>query len=482
MPALDEGDLLYMPTTFPGIAIGKARELLQQTDRLIATVPEVERVFGKIGRAETATDPAPLEMIETTIKLRPREEWRPGMTMDKLKEELNQRVHFPGLSNAWLMPIEARLNMLATGIKTPVGIKIAGPDLDTLQRIGQRVEGLVRQLPGTRSAFFERVAQGRYIDVEIDRRLAARFLLSIAEIEDVVATAIGGNTITQTIEGRERYPVNIRYPLYVRDSVEKLRQLPVVTSQDIQIALGELADIRVVDGPAMIKTENARLNGWVYVEIEDRDLGAYVEEAKRLVDAQLELPPGYSITWSGQYEHLLRAQERLQYIIPLTLVSILLLLYLAFRNMTAALMVLGTVPLALAGGFWMIYLLGYHLSVAVAAGFIALAGVAAEFGVVMLVYLDQAVKRHPPTTIADLRAAIIAGAVLRVRPKAMTAAVILAGLLPIMLGSGTGSEVMKHIAAPMVGGMITAPLMSMFLLPALYLLWIKRSITPRPLA
>jgi Cu(I)/Ag(I) efflux system membrane protein CusA/SilA len=471
MPELDEGDLLYMPTTLPGLSIGKARELLQQTDRLIRTIPEVERVFGKVGRAETATDPAPLTMIETTIKLRPRAQWRPGMTLEKLKAELDARVQVPSLNNAWLMPIKTRIDMQSTGINTPVGIKIAGPDLKVIETIGEDVERVLHGVEGTQSVYSERTASARYIDIEIDRYALTRYSVTLEEIQEVISTAVGGVNVMYTVEGRERYPVNLRYPRAVRDSVDKLRDLPIVTESQEEFQLRDVAEVRVVDGPPVIRSEDARLNGRVYVTIEDRDLGTYIEAAQQAVREQVNLPPGYTLTWAGQYEYMQRAKERLAWIVPLTLAIILVLLYLSFRNFTQALLVMVAVPLSLVGGFWLVYLLGYDLSVAVAVGFLALAGLAAEFGVVMMVYLDEAVKRNRPATLQELRAAIIEGAVLRVRPKAMTAAVIIAGLLPIMLGSGTGSEVMRRIAAPLVGGMVTAPLVSMFLIPLLYLWW-----------
>ncbi len=477
MPDMDEGDLMYMPTLLPGVSIGKAQEFLQQSDKLIKTVPEVRTVFGKVGRADTATDPAPLAMLETLIQFKPKDQWRPGMTLEKLKQELDRTVQFPGVANVWVMPIKTRIDMLATGIKSPVGVKIAGPDLQVIEKIGKQVEHTLRGIPGTTSAFAERVTGGRYINIEIDRRAAARYGLNIADIQEVISTAVGGKNIAETIEGRERYPVNLRYPQQVRDSLEQLRLLPMVTSGGAQIALSDVAKIEIADGPDMIKSENARLSGWVYVQTEGRDLGSYVNDAKQRVAEQVKLPAGYTLTWSGQYEYLERAKQRLQYVIPLTLAIILLLLYLNFRNLTQSLMVMGAVPLSLVGGFWLLYVLGYHMSVAVAVGFIALAGVAAGFGVIMLVYLDLAYQRHLPKTLAELRAAVIEGAVMRVRPKAMTAAVIIAGLLPIMIGSGTGSEVMKRIAAPMIGGMITAPLVSLFLIPVLYFLWKGRKLS-----
>ncbi len=471
MPKLDEGDLLYMPTTLPSISIGKARQLLQQTDRLIKTVPEVDTVFGKIGRADTATDPAPLTMIETTIRLKPKDEWRDGMTMDKIIDELDARVQIPGLTNAWLMPISARIDMLATGIKTPLGIKIAGPELDVIQDIGEQIETVLHNIPGTASVFSERVGGARYIDIQVMRDQAAHYGLSVADLQEVIKTAVGGQNLTWTIEGRERYPINLRYPRESRDTVDDLRNLPVFVATGEQLALANVAQVRIKDGPALIKTENARLNGWVYIDIKDRDMGSYVEQAKKAVEDKVKLPGGYSISWAGQYQYMVRAMERLQYIVPFTLLLILLLLYLNFRNMTESLIVMLALPLALVGGVWLVYILGYNLSVAVGVGFIALAGVAAEFGVIMLVYLDQAVKKYQPKTSAELRTAVIEGAVMRVRPKAMTVAVIIAGLLPIMLGSGSGSEIMRRIAAPMIGGMITAPLVYMLVIPALYYIW-----------
>jgi Cu(I)/Ag(I) efflux system membrane protein CusA/SilA len=476
MPDMDEGDLMYMPTLLPGVSIGKAQEFLQQSDKLIKTVPEVRSVFGKAGRADTATDPAPLTMLETLIQFKPKSEWRPGMTLEKLKQELDRVVQFPGVANVWVMPIKTRIDMLATGIKSPVGVKIAGPDLQVIDTLSKQVESTLRDVPGTTSAYAERVTGGRYIMIDIDRRAAARYGLNIADIQEVISAAVGGMNIAETVEGRERYPINIRYPQDVRDSLERLRLLPVVAAGGAQIALSDVAKIEIADGPDMLKSENARLSGWIYVQIEGRDLGSYVSDAKQRVGEQVKLPAGYTLAWSGQYEYLERAKQRLQYVIPFTLAIILLLLYLSFRNLTQSLMVMGAVPLALVGGFWLLYLLGYNFSVAVGVGFIALAGVAAEFGVVMLVYLNQAYKRHQPKTLAELQAAVIEGAALRVRPLAMTAAVIIAGLLPIMIGSGTGSEVMKRIAAPMIGGMITAPLVSLFLIPVLYLLWRGRKL------
>ncbi|MEE9492529.1 MAG: efflux RND transporter permease subunit [Gammaproteobacteria bacterium] len=471
MPELDEGDLLYMPTTMPGISTGKARQLLQQMDRLIKTVPEVETVFGKAGRAETATDPAPLTMIETTIRLKPRDQWREGIAMKDIIAELDARVDFPGVTNAWLMPISARIDMLATGIKTPVGIKISGFDLGVIQKIGEQVERVIHTIPGTASVFSERVGGARYIDIDIDRDKAAHYGMSVADVHEVLDLAVGGKNLTYTVEGRERYPINLRYPRHVRDSVDALHDLPVFLSTGEQIRLQEVAKITIEDGPALIKTEDARLTGWVYIDVKGSDIGHYVKHAQRMIAENITLPAGYSISWSGQYQYLMRATDRLKVIVPITVLMIFVLLYLNFRNMVEAIMVMGALPLALVGGIWLLYFLGYNLSVAVGVGFIALAGVATEFGVIMLVYLNQAVKLHQPTTREELRKCVIEGAVLRVRPKAMTVAVILAGLLPIMLGSGTGSELMQRIAAPMIGGMITAPLVSMLVIPVLFYLW-----------
>jgi Cu(I)/Ag(I) efflux system membrane protein CusA/SilA len=479
MPDLDEGDLLYMPSTFPAISIGKAQQLLQQTDKLIMTVPEVRHVFGKVGRAETATDPAPLTMIETTILLKPREQWRAGMTIDKLKHELNELVQVPGLTNAWVMPIKNLIDMLATGIKTPVGIKVAGPDLDKIQEVGQQIEKVLNNIPGTVSVYSERVAGGRYVTVDIDRLAAARFALNVADIQEIVRTALGGMRVGMTVEGLERYPINIRYPHDVRDSLEKLRNLPVVTPAGAHIPLAEVAEIRIDDGPGLIKTEDARLNGWIYIDIEGRDLGSYVLEAQQVVADKIDLPPGYSISWSGQYEFLVRALQRLSTVVPVTLVIIILLLYLNFRNLTEVMIIMATLPLALTGGFWLLYALDYNLSIAVGVGFIALSGVAVEIGVVMLVYLNLALKQHQrkvernggQLTLEEVRAAVIDGALMRIRPIMMTVASIIAGLLPIMLGAGTGSEVMRRIAAPMVGGMISATLLTLVVIPAVFLLW-----------
>jgi Cu(I)/Ag(I) efflux system membrane protein CusA/SilA len=467
MPPLDEGDLMYMPTTYPGISVDKAREILQHTDKLILSVPEVEQVFGKIGRAETATDPAPLTMIETLIRFKPKDDWRDGMTPEKIRAELDRVVQYPGLTNAWVMPIKTRIDMLATGIKTPVGIKIAGPDLDIIESIGKQLEQVVAEVEGTESVYSERVAGGRYVDVHVDRLRAARYGMNVADVQEYVSTAVGGMNVAQTVEGLERYPINVRYPQRVRDSVQQLRLLPIMTPAGASIALGDVASIEVTEGAPVIKSENARPNGWVFVDIAGRDLGSYVNEARQIVADQVHLPAGYSLAWSGQYEYMVRAQERLAVVGPVTLAIIMLLLYLNFRRFAEVAIIMGTVPFALIGGLWLLYLLGYELSVAVGVGFIALAGVAVEIGVVMLVYLNQAMKKYPE----DIHQAVIEGALLRVRPIMMTVAATIGGLLPVMIGSGTGSEVMRRIAAPMVGGMVSATILTLIVIPAVFVLW-----------
>ena len=478
MPPLDEGDLLYMPTALPGLSISKASEVLQLTDRLIKTVPEVKSVFGKTGRAETATDPAPLEMLETTIQFKPRSEWRPGMTPEKLVDELDARLKIPGMANVWVQPIRNRIDMLSTGIKSPVGIKIGGADLDTLEKIGQEVERLMKKVPGASSVIAERVTGGRYIDIKIDRLKIARYGLNIDDVQMLVSTAIGGDNIGEKIDGLARFPINVRFPRELRDSVEKLKTLPIITEQGATVPLGEVAEVKVTDGPPMIKSENARPNVWVYVDIHDRDLGSFVSDAKALLDKELQLPAGYSLAWSGQFEYFERAAKRLSYVVPMTLGIIFILLFLAFKRMTPALLILGSLPFALVGAVWFLYILGHHFSIASGVGMIALSGLAAEFGIIMLVYLDDAIERYRAAgklnNKEDLYAALIEGAALRVRPKAMTVAVILAGLIPILIGAGTGSEAMSRIAAPMVGGMLTAPLLSLFVLPAAYML-LRRS-------
>lgn len=474
MPPLDEGDLLYMPSTLPGISAREAGRLLQQTDRLIKTVPEVATVFGKAGRADTATDPAPLTMIETTIRFKPRDQWRPGMTMDKLVSELDSVVKVPGIANVWVPPIRNRLDMLATGIKSPVGIKVNGNNIAAIEQVAEQIERVVKQVPGVTSALAERLGGGRYVDINIDRLKAARYGVSVKELQSLVATVIGGQNIGETIEGRERYPINVRYPREIRDNVQKLQNLPVITANGSQIALSELADISITDGPPMLKSENARLSNWVYVDLRGRDLKSAVEDMQRAVSQQVKLPDGVSLSWSGQFEYLERASAKLRIVLPFTLVIIFVLLYVTFSRVSDALLIMGTLPFSLVGGVWLLYLLGYNLSVAGAVGFIALAGVAAEFGVIMVLYLNQAIARHkaldPQGGKPMLMRALHEGAVLRVRPKVMTVATIMAGLLPIMWGDGTGSEVMRRIAAPMIGGMITAPLLSMLVIPAMYVL------------
>ncbi len=473
MPPLDEGDLLYMPTALPGLSAGKAAELLQQTDRLIKSVPEVKSVYGKAGRAATATDPAPLVMFESTIQFKPRDEWRPGMTPDKLVDELDRTVRVPGLTNIWVPPIRNRLDMLATGIKSPVGVKVLGPDLAVIDRLTGEIEGALKKVPGVTSAFAERLTGGRYVNVDIRREAAARYGLNIADVQSVVSSAVGGMNIGETVEGLQRFPINVRYPREIRDSLARLRTLPVVSPRGQQLVLSDVAEIRIDDGPPMLRSENARLAGYVYVDIRGRDLGSAVRDMQQTVAERVALPPGYSVSWSGQFEFLERATAKLKLVVPFTLLIIFVLLYLTFKHFGEALLIMATLPFALVGGVWLLYLLDYNLSVAGVVGFIALAGVAAEFGVIMLLYLKQAWFERlyeDRTSEADLLDAIREGAVLRVRPKAMTVAVILAGLFPIMWGEGTGSEVMQRIAAPMVGGMITAPLLSMFVIPAAYLL------------
>ena len=483
MPPLDEGDLLHMPSALPGLSAGKASQLLQQMDRQLMAMPEVKRVFGKMGRADTATDPAPLEMVETTVQFKPRDEWREGMTMDKLIEELDQRLKIPGLANVWVPPIRNRIDMLATGIKSPVGVKVAGTDPMIIDRVAQQVEQAVRNVPGVTSALAERLTGGRYIEVNIDRDAAARYGLNIEDVQSVITAAIGGETIGETVEGLQRFPISVRYPRELRDSLSDLKQLPVVTKDGAQITLGTVADLKITSGPPMLRSENARLSGWIYVDLRGRDLQSAVEEMKTAVAKSVNLPAGYSISWSGQFEYLERAQAKLRVVVPFTLLVIFVLLFLTFRRIDEALLIMATLPFALIGGFWYIYLLGHEVSIATAVGFIALAGVAAEFGVVMLIYLKHAwedrLAAGRPATLELLDEAIREGAVLRVRPKAMTVSVIIAGLLPIMWSHGTGSEVMQRIAAPMIGGMITAPLLSLLVIPAAYRILRRREFSVR---
>lgn len=480
LPPLDEGDLLYMPSALPGLSAHKAAQLLQQTDRLIKTVPEVEHVFGKAGRAETATDPAPLEMFETTIQFKPREQWRQGMTPEKLVEELDRVVRVPGLTNIWIPPIRNRIDMLATGIKSPIGVKVAGTNLMEIDTVTQTVERVAKGVPGVSSALAERLTGGRYIDVDIDRKAAARYGLNIADVQSIVAGAIGGENVGETIEGLARFPINVRYPREWRDSLGALEQLPIYTPLGSQITLGTVAKIKVSDGPPMLKSENARPSGWVYIDVRGRDIASVVADLRRVVSEQVKLQPGMSLSYSGQFEFLERANARLKLVVPATLLIIFVLLYMTFARFDEAFLVMATLPFALTGGAWFLYLLGYNLSVATGVGFIALAGISAEFGVIMLLYLKNAwVERVDlgDNTERGLVAAIREGAVQRVRPKAMTVSVIIAGLLPILLGSGTGSEVMSRIAAPMVGGMVTAPLLSLFVIPAAYSLMRRRNLS-----
>lgn len=483
MPALDEGDLLYMPTALPGLSPGKAAQILQQTDKMIMSVPEVAQVFGKIGRAETATDPAPLEMIETTIRFKPREEWRQGMTPELLIEELDRVVRVPGLSNLWIPPIRNRIDMLATGIKSPIGVKVSGPDLAGIDQVSAEVEKIAREIPGVSSAVAERLQGGRYINVDIDREAAARFGLNIADVQSLIRSAIGGEQIGEVIHGRERFSISMRYPQGLRDSVEALRGLSLLTPAAAEITLGDVARIRIANGPPMIKSENARLSGWIYIDVRGRDMVSVVRELQAATAQSITLPPGYVLSWSGQFEFLERASARLKKVVPATLLIIFVLLYLTFRRIDEALLLMLSLPFSLIGGFWLLYAMGHALSVASAVGFIALAGVAAEFSVIMLLYLRQAWDRRlangETANLDTLMLAIREGAVQRVRPKAMTVAVILGGLLPILLGTGTGSEVMQRIAAPMVGGMITAPLLSMLVIPVAFAMLRGRELRPR---
>ena len=472
MPHLYEGDLLYMPTTLPGISVGKARELLQQTDKIIGSFPEVERVFGKAGRAETATDPAPLTMLETTIMLKPQDEWRPGLTPDMLIDSLDQAIQFPGLTNAWTMPIKTRIDMLATGIKTPVGIKVLGPNLDSLSNIAARIEGVVKQLRGIRSVYAERVTGGNYLDIEIDRFKAAAYGLNIADVQNVIKSAVGGMNVTETVEGLERYPINVRYPRELRDSPEELKRVVVRTPYGENIPLGQIAEIKFSKGAAMIKSENSRPTAWVFVDLKGVDVGSFVSNAREVVAAEINLPPGYSLVWSGQYESMQAVAGKLKVIIPLTIFIVFLLLYLHFKNITDSLIVILSLPFALIGGIWLFYLFGFNSSVAVYIGFIALAGLAAETGVVMLVYLEEAVERYRVESRlnnkSDLTKAVIEGAVERVRPKLMTVSTTIIALLPILFGHGTGSEVMQRIAAPMIGGLVSSTILTLIVVPVLF--------------
>ncbi|GGO92954.1 MULTISPECIES: efflux RND transporter permease subunit [Stakelama] len=476
LPQMDEGDLLYMPSTLPGVSPAKAAELLQQTDRMIKTVPEVETVFGKAGRADTATDPAPLTMFESVVHFKPRDQWREGMTPDKLVDALDAAVKVPGIANFWIPPIRNRIEMLSTGIKSPIGVKVSGAELSTIDGVAQKIEGVAKSVPGVTSALADRLSGGHYIDVDIDRARAGRYGLNISDVQSIVASAIGGQTIGETVEGLARYPISVRYPREIRDSLEELRALPILTPSRQQITLGSVADVTVSSGPPMLRSENGRPSTWIYIDSRGRDIASVVEDLQDAVRSQVKLPPGVSVSYTGQFEYLKRAEQRMMIVVPATLLIIFVLLYLIFKRFDEALLVMATLPFALTGGLWLLYLLGYNQSVATAVGFIALAGVAAEFGVVMLVYLKQALAdRGPNPSIAEITTAVREGALLRVRPKAMTVAVILTGLLPILISAGTGSEVMRRIAAPMIGGMFTAPLISMLVIPAGYLLLRRRS-------
>lgn len=476
MPPLYEGDLLYMPTTLPGISITKAKQLLQQTDRIIKTFPEVHHVFGKVGRAETATDPASLSMMESIIMLKPEREWRKGMTVKKLIKELDQAIKFPGVTNAWTMPIKTRIDMLSTGIKTPVGIKVIGSDLNILQELGEKIEAIIRDVPGTLSVYAERVVGGNYLDIDIDRIAAARYGLTVGDVQDVIKTAIGGMNITTTVEGRERYPVNLRYARELRDDIESLRRIFVATPRGEQIPLGQLASIKVIKGPPAIKSENARLNAWIYVDLTTTDIGSYVNDAKKAIDENIKMPPGYSIVWSGQYEYMERAQKRLQMAIPATLAIIFLLLYFYFKNIKESLIVMLSLPFSLVGGIWYIFALGYNLSVAVGIGFIALFGLAAETGMVMLVYLNMVYKRMLKDgqirSVEDIHKAVMEGAVLRVRAVSMTVGTTMVGLMPVMfIIKGAGTQVMRRIAAPMIGGLVTSTVLTLIIIPVIFAIW-----------
>lgn len=471
MPQMDEGDLLYMPNALPGLSPSKAGELLQQTNRMIKAVPEVETAFGKAGRADTATDPAPLTMFETTIHFKPESEWRPGMTSEKLVEELDKAVQVPGLANFWIPPIRNRIEMLSTGIKSPIGIKVSGDDLDMIDKVAREIEGEAKKVDGVSSALAERLTGGSYIDVKIDRKAAARYGLNISDVQSIVASAIGGQNVGETVEGLARYPINVRYPRGIRNSLEDLRNLPVLTPSMQQITLGTVADVETSAGPPMLRSENGRPSTWIYIDTRGRDLVSVVGDLQEAIDGAIDLPAGVSIAFTGQFEYLERAQSRMMVVIPATLVIIFFLLYLTFRRFDEALLIMATLPFALTGGLWLLYFMGLNQSIATAVGFIALAGVSAEFGVIMLIYLKQALADSGDRPNADgILRAVREGALLRVRPKAMTVATILAGLFPIIIGTGAGSEIMRRIAAPMVGGMISAPLLSMFVIPAAYLL------------
>ncbi|MFQ5356669.1 MAG: efflux RND transporter permease subunit, partial [Mariprofundaceae bacterium] len=474
MPPLDEGDILYMPTTYPGISITKAKELLQQTDKILKTFPEVHHVFGKVGRAETATDPAPLSMLETTIRLKPKDEWpNPDKTTRELMAEMDAAIKFPGLANAWTYPIKTRIDMLSTGIKTPIGIKVSGSDLNILEKVAGDIEQVLKTHPDTLSAFADKAAGGYYLDFDIKREEAARYGLTMGDVQDVIQSAIGGMNVSETVEGLERYPINIRYPRELRDNMQALKRVLIPTPTGAQIPLSLVTDLHLRRGPPSIKTENARPNAWIYVDITTSDIGGFVKEAKELIEEKVKTPAGYSLVWSGQFEYMERAEERLKVVIPLTLLTIFLLLFFNFKNFIAPTVVMLSIPFALVGGFWLVWFLGYNMSVAVVVGFIALAGVSAEIGVLVMTFIDQAVARlrvekQGHLSASDIRQAVLSGTTQRVRPIVMTATAVVAALVPIMWGSGTGSDVMQRIAAPMIGGMITATLLCLLILPVIY--------------
>ncbi|HDO31012.1 MAG TPA: efflux RND transporter permease subunit [Desulfobacteraceae bacterium] len=475
MPPLDEGDILYMPSIFPGVSITKAKEILQQTDKILKTFPEVQSVFGKAGRAETATDPAPLSMLETTVRLKPRSEWpNPKKTTRELMQEMDKDLHIPGLANTWTMPIKTRIDMLSTGIKTPVGIKVSGPNLKVLGKVAKNIENIMKTMPDTVSAYADRAVGGYFLDIRVNRRAAARYGLTVGAVEDVIMSAVGGMNVSETIEGRERYPINVRYPRDFRDSPNKIGRVLVPTPGGAQVPLSMVADIKLTRGAPVIKSENARPNAWVYVDISSSDIGGFVQRAKKVMNSQLKLPPGYTLTWSGQFEFMERAQKRLEIVVPFTLVLIFLLLYFNFQNLAEPVIVMLSIPFALVGGIWLIYFSGYNMSVAIAVGFIALAGVAAEIGVLVMTFIDQEIqhtrKNTPAAKLTDrqIMEAVFRGTSERVRPIAMTATAIIAGLLPILYGSGTGSQVMKRIAAPMVGGMVTTTVLCLLVVPVIY--------------
>ena len=479
MPPLDEGDILYMPTTFPGISITKAKELLQQTDKILKTFPEVHHVFGKMGRAETATDPAPLSMMETIVRLKPKEEWSdPNKTTQELMNEMDAAIRFPGLSNAWTMPIKTRIDMLSTGIKTPVGIKVSGPDLSVLQELSEDIEQAMKTIPETLSAFGDRAVGGYFLDFEIDREEASRYGLTVGDVQDVIQSAIGGMNVTETVEGLERFPVNLRYPRELRDNLQTLKRVLIATPTGVQIPLTQVAELQLNRGAPSIKSEDARPNAWIYVDITTSDIGGFVTKAKEALKERVEIPPGYTLTWSGQYEYMERATERLRIVVPATLLIIFLLLYLNFRNVSEPALVMLSIPFGLIGGIWLIYMYGFNISVAVAVGFIALAGVGSEGGVLVLTFIDQEIQKRridkkEPLTILEITDAVSTATSMRVRPVVMTTVSTMAGLVPIMLSTGAGADVTHRVAAPMLGGILSATILNLLVLPIIYSLVIQ---------